>query len=738
MTSVNTVQTNESVVPIDLDESTPSVKYHWPEGFENDFGKKIAMARHNAQETSHFSDEALAALLDAYPRERLGIYRFPEQAEGPCKAEHGCAPTLSGAELIAAVKAGKIWLNLRAVNQEVPAYAKIAEALFGDLEKASGSKVLKKDMGVLISSPNIHVHYHLDIPMVVLVQVRGTKTVHLYPVGAPYAEPQQVEDITLRVQDEELNYKSEFDDQAHVITLEPGMAITWPQTAPHRVQNADMMNVSLSCEFMTAASILKANAIFANAKLRRAVGYSAPLPSHTGPVTVMKAVAAQAIKKVAPVPPKSPTPITFELLKDGRVKAIETKTVPALVVQEPSTAHHAAYECSVKRVSELTKADEAQWTELCDSDFQYGSPLLSPEFAKRVGNVRSDVRCILVRQDGKLVAVLAVHQRGFGHIRPVGAPFCDYSGPLIAAGANLTVQDIVTLAGYASFRSSSVVSRDAYHSNTKDDGSYIIRLQGQSSKDYLESRRMLHAKRFKNFRRLMSKLERDFGKIEFVCGAPDEADLGTLFKWKSQQFKREGLLDVISAKNSRSILDAFGTNGFDDKSKFGGFMTGLKINGRLITAHFGLRKGADFHPWISAYDPEFTDYGPGVLLLYRVIEEMGHMGLETYDLADGHSSYKNYFAEPERFVTDVVVNAPTLMGTMQSAGFNSWDYLGARNPASAAARLRRRLDHANVCESSWLARGKDIVTALHKRSRQPAMIEVPTQTLPQIPLVAAT
>ena len=248
------------------------LSYAWPEEMQSKLGKALFQATHNAHLSPQFSDEKLAELLDVYPREKLGIYRFPTYENASGKAEHGCAPNLTGAEILKAVQTGRIWLNLRAVNREVPAYKALADTIFEDLRAASGVSTLKEDMGVLISSPNIHVHYHLDIPLVCLVQLRGEKEIFVYPADDPYVSSDEISDMVLNLKDEQMHYDVAFDSAATVIEMTPGVAVTWPQTAPHRVQNGNSMNVSLSCEFMTTDAILKANALHTNAMLGRRAG----------------------------------------------------------------------------------------------------------------------------------------------------------------------------------------------------------------------------------------------------------------------------------------------------------------------------------------------------------------------------------------------------------------------------------------------------------------------------------
>ena len=65
--------------------------------------------------------------------------------------------------------AGRIWLNLRRVDEAIPDYATLLAEIFDDLEgHAPGLSTFKRDMGLLISSANAQVFYHLDVPLVTL------------------------------------------------------------------------------------------------------------------------------------------------------------------------------------------------------------------------------------------------------------------------------------------------------------------------------------------------------------------------------------------------------------------------------------------------------------------------------------------------------------------------------------------------------------------------------------------
>jgi hypothetical protein len=287
---------------------------NWPDHSETGFGRDVLLAQHNLSMSELFTDEGLAHLLDVYPRESLHIWTFGSEREGVNSSVRGRAPKLSGKEILEAVKRGHLWLNMRRANIDVPELAPIADLIFDTLQDASGRKTRKRDLSVLISSPNVNVNYHLDIPLVSLFQIRGEKTIWTYPREESLAPSDFIEDIIHMKREEDLPYRKIFDERATTFKLKPGMGLTWPQFMPHRVQNANCMNVSLSCEFQTLNSIVKSNAMYTNGLIRGATPLKPALNDNIGPVSVAKAAFARAHKAVAgQVPRTPPTPVTFEL-----------------------------------------------------------------------------------------------------------------------------------------------------------------------------------------------------------------------------------------------------------------------------------------------------------------------------------------------------------------------------------------------------------------------------------------
>lgn len=245
----------------------------WTREKAADFGRRTLAFQHALHTRPMFSDEGLAAVLDRYPREKLGIFTMGKDPVDWRTWRRGTAEGLTGDQLLEGAKTGRIWLNLRAVNDHLPEYAELSREIFGDLEaNAKGLKTFKQDVGLLISSPRAHVFYHLDVPPVTLWQLRGRKTMWVYPRQAPFVTDEQLEKIVLKEAAEQFPYEPSWDAAAEVCVLEPGAMVSWPQNAPHRIVNDDMLNVSLSIEYMTPEALMRANVIYANGLMRKRLG----------------------------------------------------------------------------------------------------------------------------------------------------------------------------------------------------------------------------------------------------------------------------------------------------------------------------------------------------------------------------------------------------------------------------------------------------------------------------------
>lgn len=299
----------------------PSVITDWTAEKARGFTRETVQFRHKLQQRLLFTDPGLEEILDRYPRDKLGVFTMGPDPMDWKSWKRGTPGDLSGAELLDAARKGRIWLNLRAVNEHDKDYAELCEEIFDDKARfAPHVKTFKRDLGLLISSPNAQVFYHLDVALVSLWQIRGTKTVWIYPPKDPYVGQEDLERIVLKETAEQFAYDPSWDDGAEKIVFEPGMMVSWPQNAPHRIVNSDSLNVSLSVEFMTPQALMRANVIYANGKLRR-IGAHPGIQQGMHPFALGKLALARLLKAADKRRAADPLTPQFALERGGPIPA---------------------------------------------------------------------------------------------------------------------------------------------------------------------------------------------------------------------------------------------------------------------------------------------------------------------------------------------------------------------------------------------------------------------------------
>jgi hypothetical protein len=268
----------------------------WSADQVSGFQKRVIAFRHSLHERAMFSDEGLARVLDRYPREAMGVFTMGEDLEDWQSWRRGSARGMSGDQLLAAVQDGRLWLNLRHANTHLAEFADLCREIADEKEAAFKTRILNRDLGLLISSPNARVFYHLDVPYSSLWQIRGRKQIWFYPRTEPYVDPAWLERCVHGTAEGQMPFKPAWDNGAQSRFLLPGDMVTWAQNAPHRVDNGPMMNVSVSMEYMTPQARLRANVIHANGLLRQNLGFTPSIETHPGPTMAAKLLIAAAHK----------------------------------------------------------------------------------------------------------------------------------------------------------------------------------------------------------------------------------------------------------------------------------------------------------------------------------------------------------------------------------------------------------------------------------------------------------
>lgn len=371
-------------------------------------------------------------------------------------------------------------------------------------------------------------------------------------------------------------------------------------------------------------------------------------------------------------------------------------------------------QAEVVRPEELTSTELAVWREMRKATQAYSSPLLSPEFAQSVGRIRPDTAIAVYRRRAAIVGFLAHHRRPGGLARPIGAPWSDYHGLVSSPGAAIDGVQALVAAGLKAFRFTNLIDpHGLFEGAPLDSGrAYLIAHDGDGDA-YWERLRSASPKRFKNLRRLEHKLERDLGEITLCAPDHDPAAFEALIAWKRDQFVRTGSHDLLHPGWSRSMMQSL----FEAREGgLEGLLLMMRVAGRPAAAHFGVRLGPHFHPWIAAFDPTLAAYSPGQIFMGRAIRAMGGLGLTAYDLSSGYPHYKRPYASDIVEVGAGALRAPGRQGSGRVPWALAHKAVGGSS--KIVQRLHRRLDHIAAAELSLTGRIQGLAAAVTGHSRR--------------------
>jgi hypothetical protein len=185
---------------------------------------------------------------------------------------------LSIQETIARIRDNKSWMVMKFVETDPEYKALLHEALSGILaETADLAPNPDRFYGfIFISSPGAITPYHMDLEHNFLLQIRGTKWMHVWSPDDRYVLPEiQVERFYAKHPHRNMKYDPSFESSAYKLFMGPGDGIHVPVAAPHHVKVGDEVSISFSITFRSHVSLKKSFIARTHCKLREK-GFSPP------------------------------------------------------------------------------------------------------------------------------------------------------------------------------------------------------------------------------------------------------------------------------------------------------------------------------------------------------------------------------------------------------------------------------------------------------------------------------
>ena len=203
------------------------------------------------------------------------------------------------AETIRSIEDNGSWMVLKFVETD-PVYRARLEETLAELrpvvDPATGA-MLKMEGFIFISSPDAVTPFHFDPEHNLLLQLRGTKTMTVFPAGDPAIACPVQHEVFHMGGHRNLPWQDSFLAQGTAIDLAPGQAVHVPVKAPHFVRNGPHTSISFSITWRSEWSYREASAHGLNALLRRA-GLTPAMPARFPAQNHAKSLAYRAIGKL--------------------------------------------------------------------------------------------------------------------------------------------------------------------------------------------------------------------------------------------------------------------------------------------------------------------------------------------------------------------------------------------------------------------------------------------------------
>lgn len=174
-------------------------------------------------------------------------------------------------EAIRRIQDERAWIFFKWAEKD-PAYSALLDDCLSQIQELVGfniKRVMKvREAIVFITSPNRVTTYHIDRECNFLLQIAGSKTIHIFDREDREVLTEEEIERFWSVDNNAARYKEQYQERARAYHLRPGDGVHIPVNCPHWLKNDNNVSISLSVNFQYHDSA-RGNLYRANYALRK-------------------------------------------------------------------------------------------------------------------------------------------------------------------------------------------------------------------------------------------------------------------------------------------------------------------------------------------------------------------------------------------------------------------------------------------------------------------------------------
>ncbi len=291
-------------------------------------------------------------------------------------------------------------------------------------------------------------------------------------------------------------------------------------------------------------------------------------------------------------------------------------------------------------VTELSLGDWRVWRRIVTDQPRLASPFLHPEFTRLAVRAGRDVEVAVLERAGEPVGFLPFQRTALGTAAPVAEGLSEQQAVIVRDDVAWDIRQVLRACGLRSLRFDHLVGAQL----DQFGGAVVRRSEDSPVLDlsrgfdaFAQEKRQAGSQTIPATLRKERKLAREFGPIEFEFHSDCELAFAAFLHWKSAQHRRTDVLDTFS---HRWVVELLRQARSQCRDGFQGHFSVLRAGGRPIAVHLGLRTDHCAHVWFPAYDPQFANYSPGMILMLHWIRQLEQLGVQRVDFGPGPQRYK--------------------------------------------------------------------------------------------------
>lgn len=274
------------------------------------------------------------------------------------------------------------------------------------------------------------------------------------------------------------------------------------------------------------------------------------------------------------------------------------------------------------------------------------SPFLSAAFCRAVDAARGGGRVLEITADDGSQAFLAYQFRAgrslLGHAEKPGGKLSDMFGVVGTVRTVLDNEALLRSAKLSSLRFDHAVDElcPFLFGDREQTSGLRVRVDEYSTlmRDLAQADKQFVGRVGEGERRLAKK----FGKIRFEWHAANTAEeLERLIRVKREQYSKTAVGDGLSREWEKRLLHGFCQR--DASALCRAVLSTLYAGDNWVASHLALTCADTFHVWFPAYNVEFGRYGPGHILLFKMLEQGAREGFRWFDFGQGEATYKSRY-----------------------------------------------------------------------------------------------